>query len=137
MAAATSGWNVGGLDVGVDEGGLELRVDAVVGGVAVRVGAGPSVVLDGGVQRLRAVGDVVAKPSGEEDDLRLGGLGVLVGGDEGAIVAEGAFEALVDLGGDVGLQADLLRGQGKVGMRGLRGGEGADVVVAAAGQRAD
>ena len=90
--------NVRGLNVGVDKCGLELRVDAVLGGVAVRVGADPSVVLDGGVQRLRAVGDVVAKPSGEEDDLRLGGFGVLLGGDEGAIVAEGALQALVDFG---------------------------------------
>ena len=84
-----------------------------------------------------AVGDVVAEPAGEEGDLALGGLGVLFGGDEGAVVAEGALEAFVDFGGDVGLQADLLRRELNVGMLGLGGGEGADVVVTAAGQGAD
>jgi hypothetical protein len=51
---------VRGLDVGGDEDGLELGVDVVFGGVAVGIGAGPAVVLDGVVQGLRAVADVVA-----------------------------------------------------------------------------
>ncbi len=51
---------VRGLDVGGDVDGLELRVDVVFGGVVVGVGAGPAVVLDGVVEGLRAVADVVA-----------------------------------------------------------------------------
>ena len=78
----------------------------------------------------------MAEPAGEEGNLALDGLGVLVLGKEGAVVAECGLEALVDFAGDVGLEADLLRGEWKVGVFGLCGCKGSDEVVAAAGERA-
>jgi len=132
--------DVGGVDGRVDEGGFELAVDGVVGGVAVGIlFFGPAVVVDGDVEGLRAVGDVVAEPSGVEEDGGFDGFGVLVGGGEGAIVAHGGLEAFPDFAGDVGLEADLLGAEvgGAVGMRGDVRVEGGDVLVALAGQGSD
>ena len=78
---------VGGFYVGLNVDALELRMDLVRGRVAVGVGAGPAVVLDGDVERLRAVADVVAEPAGVEEDGELDGGRVLVGGDAFAVLA--------------------------------------------------
>ena len=47
------------------------------GGVAVGVGSDPAVVLDGGVEGLRAVADVVAEPASVEDGGLLDMVGIL------------------------------------------------------------
>jgi hypothetical protein len=134
------GLDVGGIDGGVDEGGLELAVDGVFGGVAVGIFfRGPAVVVDGDVERLRAIGDVVAEPSGVEEDGGFDGLGVLMLGGELAVVAHGGLEALPDLTGDVRLEAYTFGAElgGEVGVGGGVGVEGGDVLVALAGQGSD
>src|ERR1700724_3787349 len=57
---------------------LKLRVDAVFGGVALRVRTNPAVVLNGSVQRLGAVGDIMTKPACVKNDRLLNGEGWLV-----------------------------------------------------------
>src|SRR6202011_5698085 len=72
------------------------------------VGPGPAVVLDGGVQRLRGVPNVVSQPTRVKDRSLLHGRGVLVGGGELAILAQGGLQPLPDLRCLPGLQAYLL-----------------------------
>ncbi len=134
LGGGDEGGDVGGLDVGGDVDGLEEGVDFVVGGVAGGVGAGPAVVLDGGVQGHGAVGDVVREPAGVEEDGGLDGGCVFVGGGKFAVLAEVRLEALPDFFYLPGLHADFFRGEGDVGVRGLCGSEGADEVVALAGE---
>jgi len=68
LGGSDFGLDVEGGKIGGDEGAFELRVNLVAGGVAVGVGAGPPVVLDGGVEGLRTIADIVAEPTGVEDD---------------------------------------------------------------------
>ena len=58
------------FQVRIDEGPLEFPVNLVAGRVPVRVGSDPAVVLNGGVQRLSAVADVVPKPAGIKNGCR-------------------------------------------------------------------
>jgi hypothetical protein len=125
-------------DVVVDEVAFKAGMDVSVRGVAVGVRAiGPTVVVGGDVERLRAVADVMAEPAGEEDDLGLDGLGVLMVGDGGAIVAEGRLEHGVHLVGGVRQQADLVRRELELRVLGLRGGESSDVRVTGMGKWTD
>ena len=124
---------VGGLDVGGDVDALELRVDMVLGGVVVGVGAGPAVVLDGVVEGLGAVADVVAEPAGVVEDGELDGGGVFVRGGEVAVLAHVGLEALPDLFDLPGLEADGLEVL-DLGVLREGGGEVADEVVALAGE---
>jgi len=80
----------------------------------------PAVVLDGGVEGHGAVADVVAEPAGVEEDGGLDGSGVLVGGDELAVLAEVDLETLPDFLNLPGLEADAFRGELELGVGGLR-----------------
>ena len=84
-------------------------MDLVGSGVAIGVGTDPAVVLDGGVQGLRAVADVVAEPAGIEDDGLLDGAGVVSGGGKMAILAQGGLQPFPDFVGFPWLQADFFR----------------------------
>ena len=81
----------------------------MLGGVAVGIGTDPAVVLDGGVERLRAVAYIMAEPSAVKDDGLLDGSCVASGCGEGAVLAEGSLESLPDLIGLPGLEADFFR----------------------------
>src|ERR1700693_4081382 len=84
-------------------------MDLVFGGVAIRVGADPAVVLDGRVRRLRGIPDVVSEPPRVEDRRLLYWGGVLVGGRELAILAQCSLQALPHLNGFPWLQSHPLR----------------------------
>ena len=139
MKRRDEGLDVGGADGGVDEGAFEAPVNGVVGGVAVGIRPDPAVVVDGDVEGLRAVGDIVAEPSGVEEDGGFDGFGVLMLGGELAVVAHGGLETLPDFTGDVGLETHALGAEvgSAVGMRGNVRIERGDVLVALAGQRSD
>jgi hypothetical protein len=133
LGGGDEGGDVGGFDVGRDVDGFKLGVDLVFGGVAVGVGAGPAVVLDGVVEWLGAVADIVAEPAGVEEDGELDGGGVFMRGGEFAVLAEVRLEALPDFFDLPGLEADGLEGLNFRVLR-KRGGEVADEVVAFAGE---
>lgn len=73
----------------------------------------PAVVVDGCVQGLGAVPDVVAEPAGIKEDrlfraMQIFGIGG-AGGSEMTVFAHGCFKALPEFIGLPGLQADLFR----------------------------
>src|SRR3984885_9556200 len=111
-------------DVRRHVGAFKLRVDVMLGGVSVGIGAGPAVVLDGGMQRLRTISNVVAEPSCVKDDRLLDGLGWFVCGPKGAVFTECCLQTAIDFRRDVGLKAHAF---GKI-VVGMIGGCGALLV---------
>lgn len=119
-----------GVEIGIDKCALKLPVDVMPGGVTVGIGANPAVVLDGGVEGLGGIADVVAEPACIEKDSLLDGRAVLMGGGEIAILAQGGLEALPNLSGLPGLEPDLVWA--------LAGGKGTGLEIeATTGQRTE
>ena len=83
MDGRHAGLNVGFVQICADEGSFELPVDFVSNRVAIGVRPGPAVVLNGGVQRLGGVPDVVPQPSRIEDRCLLD----VVDKPEGGVIA--------------------------------------------------
>ncbi len=117
LCGCHEGSNLGRLDIGGDVDRFELRVDVMLGGIPVGIGRfRPAVVVDGGVERLRAVGDVVAQPACLKQDDGLDTGQVLIGCAELAVVAKVGFQAFPYLFDLPGLKANLGRGERQVRM---------------------
>jgi hypothetical protein len=76
--------------------------------VALGIVSDPTVVVNCGMQRISCIGNVVAQPAGIEDDILLDRNSRIVLPFEVAVLAEGGFQAAVDLPDDVRLQPDSL-----------------------------
>ena len=101
--------HLGRVDVRGHKWPFELPVNLVVCGIAVGIRSHPAVVLDGGVQRLRSVADVMPQPAGIKENRLFHRLGFLVVGRHEAVLAHGGLQPLPHLGRLPGLQANLLR----------------------------
>src|ERR1700677_4657363 len=95
-------------------GSLKLRMDAVLRGVPVWVRSDPAVVMDGRMERLRSIPDIMTEPTGVEDDGLLYGMGRLMCGLPLPVLAERSFQPAIHFHSDVGLQSHTL---GKIVVR--------------------
>src|SRR5258708_38908672 len=101
--------NLGSMQIGAHKRPFKLPVDFVCCGVAIGIRAGPAVVLNGGVERLRSIADVVSQPPGIEDGSLFYRVRVLVCGRKPPILPQRRLESLPGRGGLPGLKADLFR----------------------------
>ncbi len=95
-------------DVGRHVGALKLGVDGVLRGVAFGIGTNPSVVLNGSVQRLRAVCHVVTEPPGVQHDCMLHRTCRLVRLLQNPVLTKRRLQAAEHFQGYVGLKANAL-----------------------------
>ena len=107
-------------DVLPDICGLKLSVNSVLGSVAVRVWSDPSVVVDCGVQRLGAVGNVVSEPARVESDRMFDRKSGLMRGTPMPVLTKSRLQPAVNFQGDVWLQSHAF-GKVVVGMVRRRG----------------
>ncbi len=96
------------MNVGRDKRPFELVMNLVAGGIAIGIGARPSVVLHGNVQWLRTVAHIVSQPAGVKNNRRLDRLCVLPPCGKKTVLAHCSLQPLPNFIGLPRLQADLL-----------------------------
>ncbi len=94
------------LKVGGDKDSFHLPVHRVRRGVSLGIRPNPSIVMNGGVHGIGAVSDIVPQPSGIENRVGLGEVGVAMIEQRAPVFAESHHQPLVNLDRNVRLQPD-------------------------------
>jgi hypothetical protein len=96
------------LQIVGDENPFHLPVNGVGRRISLRIRTYPTVVVNGCVQRIRRVANVVTQPSCIKNGIGLGKISIAMLRNGMAVFAKGDHQPLEDLGCNVGLQPDPL-----------------------------
>ena len=96
--------------IGFNEGRFKPCMHARCARVAIRIVAlCPAVVVDAGVQWLRAIADIMAEPADVKENSLLNTIGIFMRRQSCAVVAHVGLQALVDFRGLPGKKSNVLR----------------------------